>query len=202
MKQYRDVTILADIMKVCSIPFLMSISKHIKFGTCRHQKTMKNKDILTNFKAIINVYHRGGFRVQIILADNLFESLRGNLAAMQVHINIVSRNEHVPEIKERVRGKYNDLPFKHYPPILILEMVFHSVFWRHMFQIPGGISPTMSPAEIVVNRRFDFAISTITANLSLVNTCKLEFGQYVQTHEEHDNSMSTRTIGAIATRPT
>lgn len=32
--------------------------------------------------------------------------------------------------------------------------------------------------------------------------CKLPFGAYVQTHEEHDNSMTTRTIGAIALRPT
>ena len=31
---------------------------------------------------------------------------------------------------------------------------------------------------------------------------KPEFGDYVQTHEEHDNSMGTRTVGAIATRPT
>ena len=32
--------------------------------------------------------------------------------------------------------------------------------------------------------------------------CKLEFGDYVQTHEEHDNSMAARTIGAIALCPT
>ena len=30
----------------------------------------------------------------------------------------------------------------------------------------------------------------------------MEFGEYVQTHEEHDNSMVTRTVGAIATCPT
>ena len=28
--------------------------------------------------------------------------------------------------------------------------------------------------------------------------CHLEFGDYVQTHEQHDNSMNLRTIGAIA----
>jgi hypothetical protein len=31
---------------------------------------------------------------------------------------------------------------------------------------------------------------------------QLEFGEYVQIHESHDNSMSTRTTGAIALRPT
>jgi hypothetical protein len=32
--------------------------------------------------------------------------------------------------------------------------------------------------------------------------CQLEFGEYVQTHEHHNNSMEPRTIGAIALRPT
>ena len=32
--------------------------------------------------------------------------------------------------------------------------------------------------------------------------CRLEFGEYVQTHEEHDNSLNSRTIGALALRPT
>jgi hypothetical protein len=32
--------------------------------------------------------------------------------------------------------------------------------------------------------------------------CQLEFGEYVQVHESHDNSMLTRTTGAIALRPT
>ena len=32
--------------------------------------------------------------------------------------------------------------------------------------------------------------------------CRLEFGEYVQTHEEHDNSLNPRTIGALALHPT
>ena len=32
--------------------------------------------------------------------------------------------------------------------------------------------------------------------------CRLEFGEYVQTHEEHDNSLNPHTIGALALRPT
>jgi hypothetical protein len=31
--------------------------------------------------------------------------------------------------------------------------------------------------------------------------CRLEFGEYVQTHEEHDNTMTPGTIGALALRP-
>ena len=32
--------------------------------------------------------------------------------------------------------------------------------------------------------------------------CQLQFGSYVQVHEEHDNTMKTHTTGAIATKPT
>ena len=32
--------------------------------------------------------------------------------------------------------------------------------------------------------------------------CRLEFGEYVQTHEEHDNSLNPCTIGALALCPT
>ena len=48
----------------------------------------------------------------------------------------------------------------------------------------------MSPSEIILNRSLD-----VNAH------CKVGFGDYVQTHEEHDNSMDSRTIGAIALRP-
>ena len=70
-------------------------------------------------------------------------------------------------------------------------MVYACVFWRNMFALRGGISDTQSPSEIVLNRPVDFNAY-----------CKVEFGDYVQTHEEHDNSMATCTVGAIATRPT
>ena len=60
-----------------------------------------------------------------------------------------------------------------------------------MFPIKGGISSTQGPAEIILNRAMDF------------NTYgKLGFGYYFQTHEEHDNSMVTHTVGAIATHLT
>jgi hypothetical protein len=50
-----------------------------------------------------------------------------------------------------------------------------------------GIFTVLSPATIVTGHQIDFA-----------KHCKLEFGEYVQTHEEHNNTLSERTIGAIA----
>jgi hypothetical protein len=124
--------------------------------------------------------------------------MRGEIADMGALLNVVSEGEHVPEIerynrtiKDRVRCIYNMQIAKHFPPVFIVEMVYASVFWRDMFALKGGISTTQSPAEFILNRNIDYNAH-----------CKVEFGDYVQTHEEHDNTMATRTIGAIATRPT
>ena len=198
MQKYKDVTLSADIMKVCGIPFLNTISRHIKFGSAGKLDNMRNSTIISHFKAIMSVYSLRGFRVTIILADNQFESMRGEIADLGAIVNVVSRDEHVPEIerynrtiKDQVRSVYNILPFKYMPPIMIVELVYSQVFWRNMFALKGGISATQSTAEIILNRRIDFNAH-----------CKVEFGDYVQTHEEHDNSMQARTIGAIATSPT
>ena len=197
MQQYKDVTLSADVMKVTGIPFLMTISRHIKFGSAGKLDTMKNGHIIKHFKAIIGAYVTRGFRVTIILADNQFESMRGKLADLHAQLNVTARDEHVPEIerfnrtiKDRVRGHFNTLPFKHLTPVFVSEMVYHAVFWRNMFALRGGISTTQSPSEIVLNRKLDFNAH-----------CKVEFGKYVQTHKEHNNDMNSHTIVVITTHP-
>ena len=78
--------------------------------------------------------------------------MRGDLAALGATINVVSRDEHVPEIerynqtiKKRVRSAYNVLPFKHVLPVFIVKLVYAQVFWRNMFPLSGRISDTQSP---------------------------------------------------------
>jgi len=108
------------------------------------------------------VYIVRGFRITIILADNQFESMRGDIASLGAIVNVVSRDEHVPEverynrtIKDRVRSQYNMLTFKVVPPIIIVELVYAQVFWRNMFALKRGVST-----------------STPTAKLNSVNMCK------------------------------
>jgi hypothetical protein len=74
---------------------------------------------------------------------------------------------------------------------MIIEMVFLAVFWLNGFPHKLGISQTLSPRTIVTRLSIDYN-----------KQCRIEYGQYVQTHEKHDNAMTTRTIGALALRPT
>ena len=197
MQQYQNVTLSVDIMKVAGIPFLTTISKHIQFGSAGKLDNMQNSHMLKHFKAIIGAYVARGFKVTIILADNQFESMRGDIANLGALLSITARDEHVPEVeryhqtlKGRIRGNYTLLPFKHIPPIFIIEMVYNAVFWRNMFALKGGISKTQSPSELVLGRKLNYN-----------SHCRIEFGEYAQTHEESSNDMKERTLGAIATRP-
>jgi len=49
-EQYKDVTLSVDIMKVTGIPFLMTISRHIKFGTAGKLNSMRYGHIIAHFK--------------------------------------------------------------------------------------------------------------------------------------------------------
>jgi hypothetical protein len=113
MERYRDVMICIDIMFVNKIPFLVTISRHIKFGTVEAIKSRKHK------VNVQRLYAARGFRVKHGHVDNEFEPLRGDLLDIGVHLNVVSNDEHVPEverqirtIKERTRCIYNTVPFK------------------------------------------------------------------------------------------
>jgi hypothetical protein len=74
---------------------------------------------------------------------------------------------------------------------MVIEMVFLQVFWLNAFPHRLEVSQTLSPRTIVTGLGIDYK-----------KHCRIEYGQYVQTHEKHDNTMTTRTIGALALRPT
>ena len=133
-----------------------------------------------------------------MLMDGQFHGIQGELAEIGITLNVVARGEHLPEIerhirtiKERVRCVYAMLPFKKIPSRMLVELVYFCVYWLNSFPARDGISDTLSPRAIVHGTNIDYN-----------KHAKLEYGTYVQSHEEHDNTMATRTIGAIALRPT
>jgi hypothetical protein len=61
------------------------------------------------------------------------------------------------------------------------------VFWLNSFLNKDGISNVISPRGIITGNSLDY-------NLHYT----YQFGDYVQTHDQHDNSMQSHTIGALA----
>jgi len=197
MARYQQVTMSADIMFINKVAIFVSISHGIRFGTAEMIQNKKADTLVECMKHIRDIYSQRGFNVQIAIMDGEFEPIRGALASMGIALNATSESEHAPVIeryirtvKERVRSTYNALPFLHYPPRLIVEMVYASVFWMNTFPPHSGASIALSPRTIITGQAVDYE-----------RHCQLEFGSYVQVHESHDNTMSARTSGALALRP-
>ena len=71
-QHYQEVTLGCDIMFVNKIPFLMSISRHIRFGTAQHITNQQGTTIFNGIRAIHQVYLQRGFRIRNALwMDNL-----------------------------------------------------------------------------------------------------------------------------------
>jgi hypothetical protein len=116
------------------------------------------------------------------------------LADPGTQLNMTAEDEHVRYIrtlKERSRASCSMVPFKRMPGIMVVELVHASNYWLNMFPANDGVSSTLSPRRILTGQSCDYNLNG-----------QLQFGEYAQVHESHDNSMSTRTTGAIALSPT
>jgi hypothetical protein len=194
MDRYQNVTLCVDIMFVNEIPMLVTLSRNIKFATVEGLSKRNTANLMKGIKSVISIYQQARFKVTMALMDGEFDILRGDLNDLGVTLNEMARDEHVSDIerfiqmlKEQMRAIYNMLPFNNMPPRLIIEMVKNCIYWLNAFPQVNGVSDTLSPRAIITVRKVDFH-----------RHCEYRFGQYVQTHEQHDNSMAPRTIGAIA----
>jgi len=197
MEKHGKITLAIDIMFINKIPFIMTMSCNICFGTAELIKDMKNNTLVTSNKQVVQAYQAHGFRLKAILADGQFIHIQQIIKQKGITLNICAGNEHIGEIeryirtvKERVRSIATALPFERYPPQLTVKIVYNCVFWLNSFPHKDTVHTTMSPRAIMMGQR-------ITYN----KHSKLEFGTYVQTHKKHNNSMEPRTSGAIALRP-
>ena len=128
--------------------------------------------------------------------DGEFESFRTKTST--VFINIVSREEHVPEsdnnirtVKDRTRITLASLTFQRIPNHMLTELVFCQFFWLNAFPNKYGVSSTLSSWTIMTGKEIDY-----------IKHCKILPGQYVQAHEEHPNDTNEWKPEAIALRPT
>ena len=197
LEHYGEITLCVDLMNVNKVPLLVTLSRNIKFGTMEAVADRKESTLLKCIKGVVALYRKAGFRVTIALMDGEFVPLRGGLAELGLRLNETSRDEHVGDIeryirtvKERMRAIYNTLPFQKIPARLVVEMAKTAVFWLNAFPVAGGASQNLSPRTIITGQQVDYK-----------RHCHFQFGEYAQTHEEHNNSMNPRTVGTIALRP-
>ena len=148
---------------------------------------------------VVAIYTQRGFKVENALLDGEFVPLRTDLLNMGIAANFATRNEYVPEIerhhrviKERAHACPHTLPFEVLTRLLLVEMVNNCVLWLNMFPAKGVIT-NASPRNLMTGIKLDYN-----------KHFRLQFGSYVQVHDEPSltNSSNTRTIGAITLGPT
>ena len=201
INEHGMVVLCIDIMKVNKVPFFVTTSRVIKFGSATELKNMEISIIIPILVTILHIYVSRGFTVISIAADNGFAALENNkdFLSLGVNLNLTSEDEHEPHVerfirtlKERCRMCFALLPFTRIPKRMVIELVYCQIYW-HNFTIPADyISDRLGPAAIVLGRTYDYN--------SLCGPGTL-FGEYVQTHESTDNTMRERTVGAITLRP-
>ena len=93
-------------------------------------------------------------------------------------------------MKDPVRSTYRMLPYKYIPRLIVVHLVRNTIFWLNAFPVDNGWSSKHSPCYIMTGKHLDYN----------KHVCA-EFGEYVQTHKEHDSDMHERTVGAICLGP-
>ena len=194
IQAHRSIILTMDIMFINKVAFLVTISRNLKFGTVEALPNRQIPTITQRLRSVVALYRHRGFEISAILTDNEFEAIRPDFPML----NCTAGNEHVPEverfirtIKDRVRSTYRMLPYNRIPRTMLIHLTKTSVFWLNAFPARDGVSSKHSPRYIMTGQE-----------LSYSRHVQLEFGEYVQTHEEHTNEMMERTLGVICLGPT
>jgi hypothetical protein len=99
MSQYCDVTICADIVFMNKIPFLVTISRSIKFGMAEMLTSRQGTALSSAMKNVVCLYKVHGFNVPFVIMDGEFEAIRGDLGELGVTLNTTSNAEHFGDIE-------------------------------------------------------------------------------------------------------
>jgi hypothetical protein len=101
---YCKVTLCVDIMYVNKIPFLLTISRNIKFATIKLLANWQEETIAKCLTNVMRLYGSRGFMVNMTHADGESEVLRGRLSDAGSGLNVCSNAEHVPKIEQFIRS--------------------------------------------------------------------------------------------------
>jgi hypothetical protein len=104
LARYKEVTTAVDIMYVNKIRLLMTVSRHIKFGTAKIIKSETGATLLAAINQVKKACMARGFIITNLLANGQFEPLRGKLAGLGIALSSVSlaRVKRVPKIERYI----------------------------------------------------------------------------------------------------
>ena len=90
LERYKDVTICVDVMFVCQVAILVSVSQSIHYGTVHGLPSMKIPIMEEAIKGIVKSYAVRGFLVKFIFVDLQFKAIKDQGNIKGAIVNIVS----------------------------------------------------------------------------------------------------------------
>jgi hypothetical protein len=195
----RYVTLVVDVMFVCGLPFLISLSRRIRFVTVEFIPKRTAGELSNGLKNILKLYNRAGFIIQCACMDNEFEPLTKKLLGKLV-VNTTAADEHVGEIerkiqhvKTRARSLKASLPFKKLPNAVIKALIYNVTMWMNALVSKQGVSDVYSPRELLLRTQLDTSVHA-----------KATFGSYCEAYSrpKQTNSQEERTTSCICLGPT
>jgi hypothetical protein len=195
----RYVTLVADVMFVCGLPFLISLSRRIQFVTVEFIPKRTAGELCNGLKNILKLYNRAGFIIQCACMDNEFEPLKKKLLGKLV-VNTTAADEHVGEIKRKIqhvktrsRSMKASLPYKKLPNAVIKAMIYNVTMWMNALVNKHGVSDVYSPQELLLRTQLDVDVHA-----------KASFGSYCEAYSRptQTNSQEERTTSCICLGPT
>ena len=75
LKQYKDVTVCADIMFMNGIVFFITVSRNERFGNVEPFKEMKQPTIIKAIKNVRDIEAQGAFKMMWMLMDGQFKPM-------------------------------------------------------------------------------------------------------------------------------
>ena len=96
-------------------------------------------------------------------------------------------------MKERIWSVYTEIiqVYSHIPGVLVQKLVYDLMFWLNSLPAEDGVSDILSPHAMITGQSIKFTKHFL-----------LNFGEYVHTHEDKDNSLDSLTLEALDIRPT
>ena len=138
-------------------------------------------------KSINAYYVKRGFDIVELRENQQFLLARAVLADMDIDLNTFIKNKHVPEIeclnktmKEWILSMYTELirVYFHVAGVIVRKLVYTVAFCLNSFSTKEFLYTTLRPLVMITGQFVEFTKHFL-----------LEFGEYVHTHEDGDNSM-------------
>jgi len=194
---HSSVTLFIDIFYIHGMSFFHTISKHYKFRTVEFINAHTTKNMLDCLQNVINTYNARELTVDHVHGDSEFLPLSPSILPTRLHA--CGKGDHVPTVersirtvKERCRSVVQGLPYTHYTKLMVKSLVYFVIARLNAFPCSPGIHFMHCPLTLVTG-----------THPPTFQQMELEFGQYVQMHDNTYQSRTTmaRTTGGITLQP-